>query len=124
MDGGDGTDAAPYFRVFNPVTQGQRFDPDGEYMRRWVPELRHLEGKAAPLERRGRLPRRLPERIVDHAAERRSGWTAVPRSAADVDGESVAPDAGTASDEVGARRAWVRHVRGPSVRLSPPRAGP
>ena len=36
---GSGTDAAPYFRVFNPVTQGQRFDPDGRYVRRWMPEL-------------------------------------------------------------------------------------
>ena len=37
---GTGTDAAPYFRVFNPVTQGETFDPDGDYVRRWVPELR------------------------------------------------------------------------------------
>ena len=36
---GTGTDAAPYFRVFNPTTQAQRFDPDGDYVRRWVPEL-------------------------------------------------------------------------------------
>ena len=36
---GTGTDASPYFRVFNPVTQGQKFDPDGDYVRRWVPEL-------------------------------------------------------------------------------------
>jgi deoxyribodipyrimidine photo-lyase len=36
---GTGTDAAPYFRVFNPVSQGRRFDPDGVYVRRWVPEL-------------------------------------------------------------------------------------
>jgi deoxyribodipyrimidine photo-lyase len=36
---GTGTDAAPYFRVFNPVAQGRRFDPDGSYVRRWVPEL-------------------------------------------------------------------------------------
>ncbi|MFM8904236.1 MAG: FAD-binding domain-containing protein, partial [Verrucomicrobiota bacterium] len=34
-----GADAAPYFRVFNPVLQGLKFDPDGEYVRRWVPEL-------------------------------------------------------------------------------------
>ena len=34
-----GTDAAPYFRIFNPVSQGERFDPDGAYVRRWVPEL-------------------------------------------------------------------------------------
>ena len=37
---GCGADAAPYFRIFNPVAQGERFDPDGEYVRRWVPELR------------------------------------------------------------------------------------
>ncbi len=36
---GTGTDAAPYFRIFNPVTQSKRFDPSGEYIRRWVPEL-------------------------------------------------------------------------------------
>lgn len=36
---GCGADAAPYFRIFNPVIQGERFDPDGEYVRRWVPEL-------------------------------------------------------------------------------------
>jgi deoxyribodipyrimidine photo-lyase len=36
---GSGADAAPYFRIFNPVTQGERYDPDGEYVRRWAPEL-------------------------------------------------------------------------------------
>ncbi len=39
---GCGADAAPYFRVFNPVTQGRRFDPDGAYVRRWVPEIAAL----------------------------------------------------------------------------------
>ena len=39
---GCGADAAPYFRVFNPVTQGERFDPDGAYVRRWVPELKRV----------------------------------------------------------------------------------
>lgn len=39
---GCGADAAPYFRIFNPVTQGKRFDPDGAYVRRWVPELAQL----------------------------------------------------------------------------------
>ena len=39
---GCGADAAPYFRIFNPVAQGQRFDPRGDYVRRWVPELARL----------------------------------------------------------------------------------
>lgn len=39
---GSGLDASPYFRIFNPVTQGERFDPGGEYVRRWVPEVRDL----------------------------------------------------------------------------------
>lgn len=49
---GSGLDAAPYFRIFNPVTQGERFDPTGKYVRRWVPEIAHLPGEAlhAPFE--------------------------------------------------------------------------
>ena len=43
--GGCGADAAPYFRVFNPMTQGQKFDPDGNYVRRFVPELAALPAK-------------------------------------------------------------------------------
>ena len=43
---GSGADASPYFRIFNPVTQGERFDPDGDYVRRWVPELAAFEGKS------------------------------------------------------------------------------
>ena len=39
---GCGADAAPYFRIFNPVTQGQKFDPDGTYIKRFIPELRDL----------------------------------------------------------------------------------
>lgn len=39
---GSGADAAPYFRIFNPVTQGERYDPDGAYVRKWVPELARL----------------------------------------------------------------------------------
>ncbi len=42
---GTGTDAAPYFRIFNPVSQGERYDPRGNYVRRWVPELASLPGK-------------------------------------------------------------------------------
>ena len=44
---GTGVDAAPYFRIFNPVSQGLKFDPHGDYVRRWVPELAHLPGAAA-----------------------------------------------------------------------------
>lgn len=40
-----GTDAAPYFRIFNPTTQGERFDAEGEFIRRWVPELKAVPGK-------------------------------------------------------------------------------
>jgi deoxyribodipyrimidine photo-lyase len=67
---GSGNDAAPYFRVFNPVSQGRRFDPAGRYVRRWIPELSdvpdpclHEPWKAAPA---GYGPP-----IVDHAEERR-----------------------------------------------------
>lgn len=42
---GSGVDAAPYFRIFNPVTQGERFDPEGMYVRRWLPELARLPNK-------------------------------------------------------------------------------
>src|SRR5690606_26126140 len=43
---GSGADAAPYFRVFNPVAQAARFDADGTYVRRWVPELARERGAA------------------------------------------------------------------------------
>ncbi|HUV48921.1 MAG TPA: deoxyribodipyrimidine photo-lyase, partial [Actinomycetes bacterium] len=69
---GCGTDAAPYFRIFNPITQGLRFDPDGDYVRRYVPELRHLPGKQAhePWDAEDGHLTDYPERIVDHSVER------------------------------------------------------
>lgn len=69
---GCGTDAAPYFRVFNPITQGEKFDPSGNYVRKYVPELRHLDGKAAhtPWDVLDGYTHGYPERIVDHAEER------------------------------------------------------
>ena len=69
---GTGTDAAPFFRVFNPVLQGEKFDPDGDYVRRWVPELRDVPGGRVhtPWELPGGLPDGYPERVVDHRAER------------------------------------------------------
>ncbi|MDN5791080.1 MAG: DNA photolyase family protein [Micrococcales bacterium] len=70
---GTGTDAAPYFRIFNPVSQGLRFDPDGTYVRRWVPELAHLVGPAVhePWRHRDGYAHGYPHRIVEHAEERR-----------------------------------------------------
>lgn len=70
---GCGTDAAPYFRVFNPTSQGRRFDPRGEYVRRWVPELADPAVVADPHDPspEERLAAGYPDPIVDHAAERR-----------------------------------------------------
>ena len=70
---GCGSDAAPYFRVFNPETQAAKFDPNGTYVRAYVRELRHLPGAAAltPWEADDGYARGYPERIVDHAEERR-----------------------------------------------------
>jgi deoxyribodipyrimidine photo-lyase len=69
---GSGTDAAPYFRVFNPVSQGRRFDPDGTYVRRYVPELAHLDGATAhePWTVDDGYAHGYPRRVVDHAEER------------------------------------------------------
>jgi len=77
---GTGTDAQPYFRIFNPVLQGQRFDPEGAYVRRWVPELKRLparwihrpwEAPARGREEAGvRLGAGYPERIVEHEEQR------------------------------------------------------
>lgn len=77
---GSGADASPYFRIFNPVTQGERYDADGAYVRRWVPELANLpnsllhkpwEADARALESAGVVVgKTYPHPIVDHAAAR------------------------------------------------------
>ena len=69
---GTGTDASPYYRVFNPITQGKKFDPDGAYVRRWVPELAGLgpEHIHEPWTAPGGAPAGYPAPIVDHAHER------------------------------------------------------
>ena len=77
---GSGADAAPYFRIFNPVLQGQRFDPDGAYVRRWVPELAKLSPRfihapwLAPADILARagvaLGRTYPLPVVDHRRAR------------------------------------------------------
>ncbi|MBK9122966.1 MAG: deoxyribodipyrimidine photo-lyase [Chloroflexi bacterium] len=62
-----GTDAQPYFRIFNPVNQSERFDPDGSFIRRWVPELADVPAKYlhAPWEA-PESPRDYPPPMVDH----------------------------------------------------------
>jgi deoxyribodipyrimidine photo-lyase len=69
---GCGTDAAPFYRIFNPVSQGLKFDPNGDYVRRYIPELRHLPGKSAhePWASLGGYDHGYPEPIVDHKIER------------------------------------------------------
>jgi deoxyribodipyrimidine photo-lyase len=77
---GSGTDAAPYFRIFNPVLQGRKFDPDGDYVRTWVPELAklsshdiHAPWEAAPFDLAAAgitLGKTYPEPIVDHGEAR------------------------------------------------------
>lgn len=69
---GCGTDASPYFRVFNPVLQGQKFDPEGAYVRKYVPELAHIQGSKVhePWILIDGYQNGYPERIVDHSRER------------------------------------------------------
>ncbi|MEZ5957871.1 MAG: deoxyribodipyrimidine photo-lyase [Hyphomonadaceae bacterium] len=77
---GSGADASPYFRIFNPVTQGERYDVEGDYVRRWIPELAKLDDEfihqpwtasADVLEKSGVvLGENYPAPIVDHSAAR------------------------------------------------------
>ena len=67
---GTGTDAAPYFRIFNPVSQSKRFDPDGDYIRRWVPELAGVPAKAIHEPWTAGGADGYPAPMVDHADER------------------------------------------------------
>ena len=76
---GSGVDAAPYFRVFNPTSQGRKFDPRGSYVRRWVPELAEAADPHDPSPE-DREAAGYPEPLVDHAAERREAldrWEAI-----------------------------------------------
>lgn len=69
---GSGVDAAPYYRIFNPVLQSRKFDPDGAYLREWLPELAHLDAKAihAPWEQGIRVSGYPAEPIVGLAEGR------------------------------------------------------
>ena len=69
---GTGADAAPYFRIQNPWTQTQRYDPEGEFIKRWVPELRDVDpvNLMQPPDSGTRLDKGYPVPMVDHATER------------------------------------------------------
>jgi deoxyribodipyrimidine photo-lyase len=77
---GCGADAAPYFRIFNPITQGEKFDPEGHYVRRWIPELAklpqqclHKPWEASPLILKAadvKLGATYPNPMVDHSKAR------------------------------------------------------
>ena len=67
---GTGTDASPYFRIFNPISQGERFDPQGLYVRQWIPELRELGNDAVHAPWTQGMLNPYIEPIVDHAVER------------------------------------------------------
>jgi deoxyribodipyrimidine photo-lyase len=83
---GCGADAAPYFRIFNPITQGEKFDPDGAYIRKFVPELKnmpndfiHKPWEASPLILKAagvELGATYPHPIVDHAGAREKALAA------------------------------------------------
>ncbi len=76
---GCGADAAPYFRIFNPVIQGEKFDPDGDYVRRWVPELAAVPSKwiHKPWEAPAPATKDYPRPIVEHAAARKRALAAL-----------------------------------------------
>jgi deoxyribodipyrimidine photo-lyase len=87
---GCGADAAPYFRIFSPMGQGERFDPDGVYVRRWVPELSRLRGPGihapwtlSPVELRAAgvvLGTTYPAPIVEHGLARERALSALSAS--------------------------------------------
>lgn len=65
-----GTDAQPYFRIFNPISQGEKFDPEGDYVRRYVPELARIKGKKVHQPWGDTLRGSYPDPIVNHSSAR------------------------------------------------------
>lgn len=67
---GCGADAAPYFRIFNPVLQSEKFDPQGSYIKQWVPELMKLDAKSIHQPWTSSFVKNYPQPLVDHAKAR------------------------------------------------------
>jgi deoxyribodipyrimidine photo-lyase len=87
-----GTDPQPWFRIFNPTAQGQRFDPRGDYVRRWVPELRDLPaGDVHAPWARPLLAPEYPQPIVSHEARRREALERFAAARAAARGRSAGP---------------------------------
>jgi deoxyribodipyrimidine photo-lyase len=119
---GCGADAAPYFRIFNPVSQGEKFDPQGDYVRRWAPELAGLPAEwihqpwAAPPEVLARagveLGRHYPAPVVNHAIAREvalEAWAKI----------KDAERAGAAEPVIGERHLLANFRRHGRLRRSP-----
>ena len=118
---GCGADAAPYFRIFNPALQGEKFDPDGAYVRRYVPELARLDARyihrpwEAPeevLRAAGvRLGETYPHPIVDHAEARKRALAAYAESARIAAMRSRARDRCEGKDAASITSFWIASLR-------------
>jgi len=93
-----GTDAQPYFRIFNPMTQGERYDPDGEYISEYVPELASVSAENVhswhelSVGRRRQLAPDYPDPIVDHSEMREAALSMFKRARGEEEEESASAD--------------------------------
>jgi len=74
--GGCGADAAPFFRIFNPITQGEKFDPEGEFVKKWIPELKDVPKKWIHKPWESDCDLDYPDPIVDHKEARKKALEA------------------------------------------------
>ncbi|SHH58641.1 cryptochrome/photolyase family protein [Halobaculum gomorrense] len=93
-----GTDAQPYFRIFNPMTQGERYDPDAEYISEYVPELGGVSAENVhswhelPVGRRRQLAPKYPDSVVDHSEMRERALSMFKRARGEEEDESASAD--------------------------------